>query len=247
MTGGDNLDPQADWAIHNLFQSLLCAEGANDRSINYPTDQAIFLWAFLSKNRYRISNSPFFNNVIPTPPNTGSKTDNNREASTEEGAQFDNIETDAVLAQIARQLDGLQNSNGETEFNTSATPSFEVDKGPGTSERNLYDTQGHPLAGFTIYFIMLENPHILWAHPLSLTSSQIARQYSTAMIMLPEGLNPLGLLTQSIKDDLSPNPPHLQDKNRAWMGKNANKFKNLMLSPHEKHHQLTSQGKIQQD
>jgi len=54
-TGGDDLDPQADWAIHNLFQTLLCPEGSNDRTINYPTDQAIFLWAFLSNHRYRIS------------------------------------------------------------------------------------------------------------------------------------------------------------------------------------------------
>lgn len=55
MTGGDNLDPQADWAIHNLFQTLVCPEGSNDQSINYPTDQVIFLWAFLSEHRYRIS------------------------------------------------------------------------------------------------------------------------------------------------------------------------------------------------
>ena len=54
-TGGDDLDPEADWAIHNLFQTLLCPKGFNDRAINYPTDQAIFLWAFLSDHKYRIS------------------------------------------------------------------------------------------------------------------------------------------------------------------------------------------------
>jgi len=54
-TGGDDLDPEADWAIHNLFQTLSCPEGFNDRAINYPTDQAIFLWAFLSDHKYRIS------------------------------------------------------------------------------------------------------------------------------------------------------------------------------------------------
>ena len=53
-TGGDGLDPQANWAIHCLFESLMCAAGINYRPINYPTDQAIFLWAFLSTQTYRI-------------------------------------------------------------------------------------------------------------------------------------------------------------------------------------------------
>lgn len=53
-TGGNNLGSQADWAIHHLFETLICAIGSNDRTINYPTDQTIFLWAFLSANTYRI-------------------------------------------------------------------------------------------------------------------------------------------------------------------------------------------------
>lgn len=104
-TGGDDLDPQADWAIHNLFQTLLCPEGSNDRAINYPTDQAIFLWAFLSDHRYKISShiqsiisagkyclrcvslqiariqvrgdsdGPFFEEMMPTPSNGGIETE----------------------------------------------------------------------------------------------------------------------------------------------------------------------------
>ncbi|KAN0141557.1 hypothetical protein V8E53_000019 [Lactarius tabidus] len=52
--GGAGLDSQADWAIHHLFETLVCATGSNNRAIHYPTDQAIFLWAFLSAQTYRI-------------------------------------------------------------------------------------------------------------------------------------------------------------------------------------------------
>jgi hypothetical protein len=54
-TGSEDLGTQADWMVHNLFEMLLCAEGFDDRAINYPTDQVIFIWAFLSDHRYRIS------------------------------------------------------------------------------------------------------------------------------------------------------------------------------------------------
>jgi hypothetical protein len=37
-----------------FLESLVCAAGSSDRAINYPTDQAIFLWAFLSYRTYRI-------------------------------------------------------------------------------------------------------------------------------------------------------------------------------------------------
>lgn len=55
-TGGDDLDPQADLKIHHLFEMLLCSTGVNDRAINYPTDQSLFLWALLSDRTYRIPN-----------------------------------------------------------------------------------------------------------------------------------------------------------------------------------------------
>lgn len=54
VTGAENLDHQADWAIHDLFETLVCSTGVNDRAVNYPTDQVLFLWALLSDRTYRI-------------------------------------------------------------------------------------------------------------------------------------------------------------------------------------------------
>lgn len=150
-TGGDNLDPQADWAIHDLFQTLLCPEGSNDRAINYPTDQAIFLWAFLSDRRYKISShiqsilsagkyclrcvslqiariqvrgdsdSPFFEEMMSTPSNSGAETEADDEdddgdaSSGGEGVTVentaDNIDTGAVLEWLNTRLNSFQNSN----------------------------------------------------------------------------------------------------------------------------------------
>lgn len=54
MAKGDAIDPEADVAIHNLFEALVCAADSDDRAINYPTDQVLFLWAYLSDRMYRI-------------------------------------------------------------------------------------------------------------------------------------------------------------------------------------------------
>ncbi|KAF8665016.1 hypothetical protein AX14_006689 [Amanita brunnescens Koide BX004] len=66
-------------------------------------------------------------------------------------------------------------------------------------------------------------------------------------MQLPGSLTPSDLLTSSIKDDLSSDPPHLQPENSTWMNNNAQKFKHHMLSPIEGRHHLISQGKLQQD
>ena len=50
----DNQDPKIDWAIHNLCEALLCANGLDDHAISYPTDQVIFLYSALSDHYYRI-------------------------------------------------------------------------------------------------------------------------------------------------------------------------------------------------
>jgi hypothetical protein len=45
---------KADMAIHALFKTLLCTTSPNNRAINYPTDQVLFLWTYLSYRTYRI-------------------------------------------------------------------------------------------------------------------------------------------------------------------------------------------------
>lgn len=66
-------------------------------------------------------------------------------------------------------------------------------------------------------------------------------------MQLPNGFTPSDLLTSSVKDDLSHNPPHLQLENSSWMDKNAQELKQRMLSQTEDRHRLTSQGVVQAD
>jgi hypothetical protein len=54
-TDGQNLDAQADWAIHHFFTTLLCPLSSDDRAVSYPMEQAQFLWSFLGDHRYKIS------------------------------------------------------------------------------------------------------------------------------------------------------------------------------------------------
>ncbi|KAI9446282.1 hypothetical protein H4582DRAFT_2164376 [Lactarius indigo] len=42
------------WAIHGILEALLKPIGLGTRPVDCPTDQMVFLWAFLSSNRYRI-------------------------------------------------------------------------------------------------------------------------------------------------------------------------------------------------
>ena len=44
-----------NWAMHDLLDALLRPAGLGTRPVDCPTDQAEFLWAFLSNDRYRIS------------------------------------------------------------------------------------------------------------------------------------------------------------------------------------------------
>jgi len=46
---------ELQWSLHNLLDTLLRPSGLGTRPIDCPTDQAIFLWAFLSNGRYRIA------------------------------------------------------------------------------------------------------------------------------------------------------------------------------------------------
>ena len=50
----NTVNPKADMAIHSLLEALLCATGLDDRAINCPTDQVLFLWTCLSDRTYRI-------------------------------------------------------------------------------------------------------------------------------------------------------------------------------------------------
>lgn len=66
-------------------------------------------------------------------------------------------------------------------------------------------------------------------------------------MQLPNGLTPSDLLTSSVKDDLSHNPPHLQRENSSWMDNNAQELRHHMLLQTEGRHRLTSQGVVQAD
>lgn len=46
---------ELQWPLHNLLDTLLRPSGLGTRPIDCPTDQTIFLWAFLSNGRYRIA------------------------------------------------------------------------------------------------------------------------------------------------------------------------------------------------
>lgn len=52
---GDIPENHLDWAIHDILETLLKPVGLGTRPIDCPTDQMTFLWAFLSRDRYRIS------------------------------------------------------------------------------------------------------------------------------------------------------------------------------------------------
>ncbi|KAH9988502.1 hypothetical protein BJV77DRAFT_964397 [Russula vinacea] len=42
------------WAVHDALESLLKPSGLGTRPVDCPTDQMVFIWAFLSSTRYRI-------------------------------------------------------------------------------------------------------------------------------------------------------------------------------------------------
>ncbi|KAF8346247.1 hypothetical protein F5887DRAFT_1073895 [Amanita rubescens] len=331
-TGGDDLDPQADWAIHNLFQTLLCPEGSNDRTINYPTDQAIFLWAFLSNHRYRISShvqsllsaakyclrcvslqiariqvqgdldSPFFEEIMPK---SGTETeaeleeddgdDGDISSGGERVAVENTADTGAVLEWLNTRLNSFQNSNEvATVFDTSPSSPHGADEGLVPPESNLYDAvkclrdqwltwspnikhsrtpfgRIHNILHFisrfsygagtaTQFDFKLDGQIIQYSrddgiHWHTVNFGQWPELVHFIMdsleekitMQLPSGLAPSDLLTSSIEDDLSSNPPHLQPANSTWMNSNAQEFKNRMLSPTEGRHHLISQGKLQQD
>jgi hypothetical protein len=52
---GDVPEDDLDWALHNTLETLLRPEGLGNRTIDCPTDQMLFLWAYLSGERYRIA------------------------------------------------------------------------------------------------------------------------------------------------------------------------------------------------
>lgn len=52
---GNVPENELDWAMHNLLETLLRPEGLGNRPVDCPTDQVVFLWAFLSGGRYRIA------------------------------------------------------------------------------------------------------------------------------------------------------------------------------------------------
>jgi hypothetical protein len=52
---GDVPTNDLDWATHDVLETLLKPVGLGTRPVDCPTDQMAFLWAFLSRNRYRIS------------------------------------------------------------------------------------------------------------------------------------------------------------------------------------------------
>lgn len=61
---------------------------------------------------------------------------------------------------------------------------------------------------------------------------------------LPEGVLFSDLLTFSVTDDLSPNPPHEQNGN-GWMTDSVQLFRCKIMSDTEQRHNLTSKGKLQ--
>lgn len=54
-THDDISENDLDWATHNLLETLLKPLGLGSRPVDCPTDQMSFLWAFLSRNHYRIA------------------------------------------------------------------------------------------------------------------------------------------------------------------------------------------------
>jgi hypothetical protein len=52
---GEVPENELDWAMHVLLDTLLRPSGLGTRPVDCPTDQAGFLWAFLSNDHYRIS------------------------------------------------------------------------------------------------------------------------------------------------------------------------------------------------
>ena len=64
-------------------------------------------------------------------------------------------------------------------------------------------------------------------------------------MQLPETMTLSDLLTDNVMDDLSKDPPHMQDRNIDWMTKNAMLLKSNMLSGSEGRHSLTVDGEVQ--
>ena len=64
-------------------------------------------------------------------------------------------------------------------------------------------------------------------------------------MQLPETMTLSDLLTDNVMDDLSKDPPHMQDRNINWMTKNAMLLKSNMLSGSEGRHSLTVDGEVQ--
>lgn len=52
---GDVPTNSLDWSLHRILETLLKPLGLGTRPIDCPTDQMAFLWAFLSRDCYRIS------------------------------------------------------------------------------------------------------------------------------------------------------------------------------------------------
>ncbi|KAF8346795.1 hypothetical protein F5887DRAFT_1072887 [Amanita rubescens] len=50
---GESLGDEVDWAIHVLLETIFCADALGNRPIDCPTDQAIFLWSYVSTGRFR--------------------------------------------------------------------------------------------------------------------------------------------------------------------------------------------------
>jgi hypothetical protein len=53
--GGEVPRRELQWPLHNLLDALLRPSGLDTRLIDCPTDQVMFLWAFLSNGRFRIA------------------------------------------------------------------------------------------------------------------------------------------------------------------------------------------------
>lgn len=50
---GEDLDDEVDWVIHALLETIFCTDGLGNRPVACPTDQAVFLWSYVSTKRFR--------------------------------------------------------------------------------------------------------------------------------------------------------------------------------------------------